>query len=199
VLPADAAAIARLALDDLPYPVAAKILSPDIAHKTEAEGVVLAIASAEALKDACRRILSGAARHAPQARLLGIQVQPMLRGLGEALVGFRRDPAVGPVVTLGAGGVLAEIYRDVSVRIAPVDIATARAMIGEVKAFAPLRGYRGLPRGDLDALAEAVAAFSRLAALDVAEAEANPVLVRAEGEGVIALDALIVKGGGHAL
>jgi acyl-CoA synthetase (NDP forming) len=199
VLPADAAAIDRLALDDLPYPVAAKILSPDIAHKTEAEGVALAIASPEALKDACRRILAGAVRHAPQARLLGIQVQPMLRGLGEALVGFRRDPAVGAVVTLGAGGVLAEIYRDVSVRTAPVDAETARAMIGEVKAFAPLRGYRGLPRGDLDALAEAVAAFSRLAALDVVEAEANPVLVRAEGEGVVALDALIVKGGEHAL
>lgn len=198
VLPADAAAIDAMALDDLPYPVAAKILSPDIAHKTEAEGVALAVATPQALKEACRRILAGAARHAPGARLLGIQVQPMLRGLGEALVGFRRDPAVGPVVTLGAGGVLAEVYRDVSVRTAPVDTETARAMIAEVKAFAPLRGYRGLPRGDLDALAEAVAAFSRLAALDVAEAEANPVLVRAEGEGVVALDALIVKGGGHA-
>lgn len=197
VLPADAAAIAAMSLDDLSYPVAAKILSPDIAHKTEAEGVMLAIDSPEELKAACRRILDGVARHAPKARLLGIQVQPMLCGLGEALLGFRRDPAVGPVVTLGAGGVLAEIYRDVSVRTAPVDEATARAMIAEVKAFAPLRGYRGLPRGDLDGLTAAVVAFSQLAALDVAEAEANPVLVRAEGEGVVALDALVVKGGGH--
>ncbi|MEP9380468.1 acetate--CoA ligase family protein [Aquabacter sp. CN5-332] len=198
VLPADIAAIDALALDALAYPVVAKILSPDIAHKTEAGGVVVGCEDPQALKAACRRILESVTRASPGARLSGIQVQPLLHGIGEALLGFRRDPSVGAVVTLGAGGVLTEIYRDISVRVAPVDEAAAREMIAEVRGFAPLRGYRGLPKGDLGALAQAVAAFSRLALLDVAEAEINPVLIRPEGQGVVALDALLVKGETHA-
>lgn len=198
VLPPDAAAIDSLALDHLAYPVVAKVLSPDIAHKTEVGGVVVGCTDAAALKAACRRILEGVSRGAPGAGLAGIQVQPMLRGIGEALLGFSRDPSVGPVVTLGVGGVLTEIYHDVSVRMAPVDEAQAQEMIREVRGLALLRGYRGLPKGDLDALARAIAAFSRLAALDVAEAEINPVLVRPEGEGVVALDALLIKGDGDA-
>ena len=198
VIPADMAALDELVLDDLPYPVVAKILSPDIAHKTEVGGVVLGCETPEALKAACRQILRGVACASPTARLVGIQIQPMLRGIGEALLGYRRDHAVGGVVTLGVGGVLTEIYRDVSVRIAPVSRAVACDMIEEVRGFAPLRGYRGMEKGDLSALAETIAAFSQLALLDVAEAEINPILVRPEGQGVVALDALLVKGDAHA-
>ncbi|MFG1347782.1 acetate--CoA ligase family protein [Xanthobacter autotrophicus DSM 431] len=198
VLPADMGAIEAEALDDLAYPVVAKILSPDIAHKTEVGGVVIGCPTPAALKAACRRILASVAEAAPQARLAGIQVQPMLEGIGEALLGYHRDPSVGPVVTLGVGGVLAEIYRDVCVRRAPVDEAAARGMIDAVRGLAPLRGYRGLQKGDLDALAQCIAAFSRLALLDVEEAEINPVLIRPEGQGVVALDTLLVKGGPHA-
>jgi len=198
VLPIDAAEIDAGLLETLTFPVVAKVLSPDIAHKTEIGGVVLDIGSAHELERALRRIVEQAARLRPDARLVGIQVQPMLNGLAEALLGYRRDPAVGPVVTLGVGGVLAEIYGDVAIRPAPVDDATAHDMIAEVRGFAPVRGYRGLPRGDLDALARAVAAFSSLAFLDVAEAEINPLLIRAEGQGVVALDALLVRDSRHA-
>jgi hypothetical protein len=198
VLPIDAAEIDVSFPESLVFPVVAKILSPDIAHKTEIGGVVLDIGSAHELERACRRIVEQAARLRPDARLVGIQVQPMLNGLAEALLGYRRDPAVGPVVTLGVGGVLAEIYGDVAIRTAPIDDATAHDMIAEVRGFAPVRGYRGLPRGDLDALARAVAAFSGLAFLDVAEAEINPLLIRAEGQGVVALDALLVRDSRHA-
>jgi acyl-CoA synthetase (NDP forming) len=118
----------------------------------------------------------------------------MVRGLGEALIGFRVDPDVGPIVLLAAGGVLAELHKDRSVRLAPVDPATAQEMIDEVTAFRALAGFRGLPKGDLRALRDAVVAVSRaadLVDLGVVELEANPVMVCAEGQGVFAVDAVV--------
>jgi acyl-CoA synthetase (NDP forming) len=116
----------------------------------------------------------------------------MADGLGEVLVGYRVDPAVGPLVLVAAGGVLTEVYADRSLRPAPVDIGTVRRMLAEVKGIASLRGHRGTQPGDLDALARLVVAVSELAGrADVAEAEINPVLVRPAGEGVVALDAVV--------
>lgn len=115
----------------------------------------------------------------------------MQKGLAEAIVGYRRDPVVGPIVLVGAGGVLAELYRDTAIRRAPVSEAEAEEMIGEVKGLAVIRGYRNLPKGDVKALAAAVAAFSRLCSFgNVAEAEINPLIVKAKG--VVAVDALLV-------
>ena len=179
----------------LAYPVVAKILSADIAHKSEVGGVKVGLADAAALKDAVVSLLTEVPKKAPGARIDGVVVQEMVKGLGEAIVGFRRDPRVGPVVAVGVGGILAEVYGDVAVRPAPIDLASARAMIAEVKGFAPLRGFRGLPKGDLDALAGIVVAISQLALSDapqIAEAEINPVIVRAEGQGAVAVDGLIV-------
>jgi succinyl-CoA synthetase beta subunit len=114
--------------------------------------------------------------------------------VGEALVGYRRDPQAGPVVVLGAGGVLAELMPPPVIRPAPLSRTEAEEMVAAAP-LAHLRGFRGRPAGDLAALADAVVAFSRLAALaDVAEAEINPLLVKAAGEGALALDALIVRG-----
>jgi hypothetical protein len=127
----------------------------------------------------------------PEARIEGVVAATMQRGLGEAIAGFRRDPQVGPLVLVGAGGTLAELYGDVALRPAPVTVEEARIMIREVRGFAALAGYRNAPPGDLEALARAVAALSRLAALpEVAEAEINPLLVKAEG--VVGVDALLV-------
>ena len=179
----------------LRYPVAAKILSPDIAHKTEVGGVALNIADAGALRATAAAMRARVAAAAPDARLTGILVQPMAKGLAEAILGFRRDPEVGPVVLLGAGGVLSELHRDIALRLAPVDEAEAHTMIAEVRALIPLTGWRNLPRGDLDALARAVVAVSRLAAVDaVQEAEINPLIVQAEGAGVTVADAWVVRG-----
>jgi acyl-CoA synthetase (NDP forming) len=178
----------------LRYPVALKILSPDIAHKTEVGGVALNVADESALRHAAAAMRARVAQAAPDAHITGLLVQPMARGLGEAILGFRRDPEVGAVVLLGAGGVLAELHRDVTLRLAPVDEDEARAMIAEVRALAPLAGWRNLPKGDLDALAQAVVAVSRLAALDgVAEAEVNPLIIHAPGEGVTVADAWLVR------
>jgi acyl-CoA synthetase (NDP forming) len=178
----------------LDFPVVAKILSPDITHKTDAGGVVVNIASAEALKRAAAAILQSVRVKHPQARVNGILVQRMEKGLAEVILGYKRDPQVGPVVVLGVGGVLAEIYRDLALRLAPVTEEEAGRMIEEVKGLAVIRGYRGLPRGDTAALARAVSAFSQLAHLEprVAEAEVNPLIVKPEGEGVVAVDGLLV-------
>ena len=177
----------------LRYPVAAKILSPDIAHKTELGGVALNIPDAPQLAETAAAMRARIAAAAPQARITGVIVQPMSKGLAEAILGFRRDPEVGPVVLLGAGGVLSELHRDIALRLAPVDEAEARAMIAEVRALTPLTGWRNLPRGDLDALARAVVAVSRLAAVDaVSEAEVNPLIIHAEGGGVTVADAWVV-------
>jgi acyl-CoA synthetase (NDP forming) len=179
---------------DVAWPVALKVLSPDLAHKTEFGGVRLGVADAAELRRETAAMRERVARAAPGARVTGVLVQPMARGLGEAIVGFRRDPEVGPVVLLGSGGVTAELFRDVSIRPAPVDVEEAREMVGEVKGLRALSGWRGLPRGDLEALARAVVCLSRLAARDdVAEAEVNPAIVGPEGEGVTVADAWVVR------
>jgi hypothetical protein len=119
----------------------------------------------------------------------------MERGLAEVILGFRRDPLVGPTITVGLGGVLAEIYKDAATRIAPVGEAEAQQMIDEVKGLAVIRGYRNLPRGDIAALARAIAQFSTLAHetfADITEAEINPLLVKKDAEGVVAVDGLVV-------
>lgn len=176
------------------YPVVAKVLHPDIAHKTDVGGVALNIVDADALCAAMAAIRDRVEAARPGVSVRKILVQPMTRGVGEVLVGLRRDPQVGPVVMLAAGGVLTEIYRDRALRLAPVDRATALEMIGEVKALQALAGYRGRPAGDLGAVADALVAVSRLALLDdvtVLEAEINPLMVMADGQGVVAVDALV--------
>jgi acyl-CoA synthetase (NDP forming) len=169
---------------DLPYPVALKILSAEVAHKSDAGGVLLGIAGREEFESKAKSL---AAKGEP------LLVQRMQSGLAEAIIGYRDDPVVGPLAMVGAGGILAELYNDVVLRLAPVDEAAALEMIGQVKGLAVLRGYRGLPRGDVRALARALAALSRLALCPgrpVREAEANPVIVRRDG--AVAVDALAV-------
>ena len=183
------------AVTEIGGPVALKILSADIAHKTEAGGVALGLPDGQTAAVAAREIEKRVKAHSPNAKLEGFLVQKMERGLAEVILGFRRDPLVGPTITVGLGGVLAEIYKDAATRLAPVDEAEARQMIEEVKGLATIRGYRNLPRGDVGALARAIAAFSTLAHkafADVSEAEINPLLVKRDGDGVVAVDGLVL-------
>jgi acetate---CoA ligase (ADP-forming) len=171
-----------------PYPVAVKALSADIPHKTEAGGVELNIRDGNELTAALARICKNVG-----PSLARVMVQPMVTGLGEVLVGYRVDRDVGPLIMLAAGGVLAEIYRDRSLRLAPVDLTIAHEMIAEVRGLAALAGYRNRPAGDLDALAQTIVALSQLATAQepMAEAEINPLIVHARGQGVTAVDALV--------
>jgi acetate---CoA ligase (ADP-forming) len=173
------------------FPVVVKALSDQLAHKTDAGGVVLGVTDIDGLRTAVRRIVDEVAVNAGLV-VDRVLVQPMADpGVGEVLVGYRRSADVGPVVVLSTGGVTAEIYDDSAVRLAPVDHTAAREMIAEVRGLKVLAGYRGAPAGDLDALADTVVALSRLAVEQpaVIEAEANPVRVHTSG--AVALDALV--------
>ncbi|ARP84270.1 acyl-CoA synthetase [Bordetella genomosp. 8] len=176
----------------LPYPVVAKVSSRDVPHKTDAGAVRIGIADEAQLRAAVDQMLRNVRVHAPDADIDGILVQAMEGRLLELILGYRLDPLVGPTIVLGAGGIAAELNPDFAIRLAPVGVEEARAMIEEVRATRLVRGFRGLPRGDCEALAHAIAAFSRLAEVEgvqVAEAEINPLFVRADG--VVAVDGLL--------
>ena len=177
----------------VPPPVAVKVLSAALPHKSDVGGVVLGVRNAGELHDAMQRIVRDVDAARPDVQVERLLVQQQVRGVAEALIGFRRDADAGPVVVLAAGGLLAEVYQDRSVRLAPVDVVEAREMVAEVRGLRVAAGYRGAPAGDLEALARAVVAMSELALLAdpvVVEAEANPVLVLPAGEGVLAVDAV---------
>ncbi len=177
------------------YPVAAKIVSPDIPHKTEAGALVLGISDDSALRQSCRELVHKIKRTCPTAKIAGILVQRMQSGLAETIIGYKHDSETGPIIILGMGGQLTEIYRDFAVRLAPVSRETALAMIAEVRGLAVIRGYRNLPPGDCEALAAAVCALSKLARVSsrtVLEAEINPLIVKPVGAGVVAVDGLII-------
>ncbi|MCT9124394.1 acetate--CoA ligase family protein [Cupriavidus gilardii] len=189
---ADEAAAAAL---ELGFPVVLKVLSADLPHKTEVGGVRLNLRDVDAVRTACAEMLARVREQAPQARIDGVLVQPMLCGGVELIVGAVRDPVFGPTLTVGLGGVLTELYRDVSHRLLPVDRGTAEQMLRELRAFPLLDGFRGRPLCDVPAACAAIAAFSDavLALGDAAdEVEINPLLVRDRGKGVAMLDALIV-------
>lgn len=177
---------------ELPGPFAVKLLSPDIAHKTDAGMVRLNVPHA-AVAEAARGMLGEARTRFPAARIEGVLVQQMESGLAEVIVGYRRDPEIGPVVLLGLGGTAAELRRRISVRVAPVTLEEARGMIDDIRELDLIRGFRNLPRGDCEALARAIRSMSLIAHLQsrtVAEAEVNPLIVKADG--AVAVDGLVV-------
>ncbi len=176
-------------------PVAMKIVSADIQHKTEVGGVLLGVDGAEAAEAAFETIMQNAAHAAPDARIDGVLISPMILGGVECILGAKIDPVFGPVVMFGLGGILTEVLKDVAFRRAPFGSAVAREMIEELKGAAVLKGARGKPPADLDALAEAISNLSLFAAVNadrLESVEMNPIL--ALPDRCLALDALIVKG-----
>jgi acetyltransferase len=182
----------------LGYPVVLKIVSPQIAHKTEAGGVLLGLADAGAVAAGFATILANAHRHRPDANLFGVAVQEMITGGRELIVGMVNDPQFGPAVVVGLGGIYVEIMRDSALRRPPLAPADARAMLESLQGYPLLAGARGRAPADLDAAVGALCAFSDLC-LDLAgEVEAidvNPLVVLPAGRGVRALDCLIVRRG----
>jgi acyl-CoA synthetase (NDP forming) len=178
------------------FPVVAMVCSPEIPHKTEVGGVVLGVKDQQELESTLSTLRANLRERASDKHCEEVLVQPMTKGLAEVLVGYRVDPEAGPIIMLAAGGIWAEVARDRSIRLAPVTVDVAREMIAEVKALKTVSGLRGKQKGDLEALARAVAALSQLAVkpdLRIAEAEVNPLMVLPEGEGVLAVDALVLQ------
>ena len=191
---AESAEVAVEAAERVGFPVVLKIESPDIAHKTEAGGVALNITSAAAVRTAYSRIMDSAKAYAPDARIRGVLVQPMISAGVEMVVGARVDPVLGPLIVVGFGGVLVELLRDTVVELAPVTSEEAVAMLRRLKGAALLDGFRGAPEVDLAKLAEVVVRVSELVADQraiVAEIDVNPVICSQSR--TIAVDALIVR------
>ena len=177
------------------FPVALKVLSADIAHKSDVGGVALHLADEAAVRAAFERVTENAARAVPGARIDGALVAPMIGNGVECILGVTRDPVFGPVVMFGLGGILVEVLKDVTFRRAPFDLAEAHRMIREIRGWPVLGGVRGQPAVDVDAIAEALAALSRFAAANADTIESidiNPFIARPHGQPACAVDALIV-------
>jgi acyl-CoA synthetase (NDP forming) len=176
------------------YPVAVKVQSADISHKTEAKAVRLKIQSDAELTAAYEEVTKNAKAYQRDARIKGVLVQEMVGDGVEAILGVTNDPLFGPAVMFGLGGIFAEVLKDVSFRLAPVTASVAREMVEEIAGYKVLAGARGKPPADVDALVDAIVRLSALA-VDlkdhVAELDINPLFVFAKGKGVKAADALI--------
>jgi acyl-CoA synthetase (NDP forming) len=184
--------IEQLTSAPVAFPVAVKIESPDLPHKTEAGAVRLGVQNLAGIKQAARDVVAAVRQHKPDARIEGILVQEMASGL-EVIVGAVNDACFGPTVAFGLGGIFTELLEDVTFRFAPFDAETAREMISEAKGAALLNGYRGRPALDVAALADTLARMSLLIADHadrIDEIDVNPLFVREKG--VVAADALFV-------
>ena len=186
-----AAEAARLA-SDIGFPVVLKIVSPQILHKTEAGGVLVGIRSAEQATQAYTTIIDNARRYDPRAEILGVQVQQMLAGGQEVIIGAVTDPAFGKLVAFGLGGVLVEVLKDVTFRLAPASTQDALSMMDGIAAAEILRGVRGARPIDRAALAAMIERVSALVAdfPEISEMDLNPVF--ASERGAVAADVRIV-------
>lgn len=176
-------------------PAVLKIVSPDITHKSDVGGVMLDLRDGETVAAAFTSVVATVAERVPHARIDGCLIAPMVRGGIETIIGVHRDPVFGPVVMFGLGGVLVEVTRDVAFRLAPFDESEARRMITEIRAHGVFQGVRGARPADVGSLARALSRLSVFAATHAATVEAvdiNPFVVLPEGEGSLALDAVIV-------
>ncbi len=178
------------AAEAMGYPVVMKIASPDILHKTDIGGVKLNLASAGEVRDAFDLITYRATRYMPEATIWGCQVQQMVKGGREIIIGMSRDPQFGPLLMFGLGGVYVEALKDVTFRVAPIDRRDAREMIDEIRAVRLLRGVRGEPASDLDAIVDTLVRVSQLVIdfPDIVELDINPLLVFPTGQGALGLD-----------
>jgi acetate---CoA ligase (ADP-forming) len=178
------------------FPVALKVQSPDIPHKTEVGGVALNLASPDAVREAFRAMLDRARAAHPGAAIQGALVQRMAPPGQEVILGVHRDPDFGPMLLAGLGGIHVEVLRDVAFAPVPLTEEDARDLLAGLRGAALLRGVRGAPPADVAALAGLMVRLSRFAAdfaEEVEEIDLNPVLVHAEGQGVTVVDALILR------
>jgi acetyltransferase len=180
--------------EEMGYPVVLKVASPDILHKTDVGGVKLNLRSHDDVRDAFDLMVYRAGRYAPGAHIWGCQVQQMVSGGREVLLGMSRDPQFGPLVAFGLGGIYVEALKDVSFRVAPFGRREAEEMIREIRSYPLLEGVRGEPPADQEAMVDALLRVSRLVTdfPEIVELDVNPLMVFEEGRGAMAIDMRLV-------
>jgi acetyltransferase len=184
----------RLA-QEIGFPVVMKIVSPDILHKSDAGGVKVNIRDPEGVKTAYRTILDNAAKYKADAKIMGVLIQEMAPFGREVIVGSVCDPQFGPTIMFGLGGIFVEVFKDVTFRVAPFSPEYAMTMFPEIKSYAILQGARGEKKLDQPKLAQAISRMSQMVAEladDVAESDANPVMLYEEGKGLKVVDARVI-------
>lgn len=181
------------AASEIGYPVVMKIASPDVLHKSDMGGVRVGIEDEAMLEEAFFDITSRIQLRQPDARILGVMVQQMIRQGREVILGITRDMQFGPMIMFGLGGIYVEVLKDVSFRIAPLSVESADAMIREIRSFPLLRGVRGEAPADIEGIRDALLRLSQMAMdfPEIIEADVNPLLVCPEGQGAVAVDARI--------
>lgn len=184
----EAVAVAR----ETGFPVALKVVSPQITHKTDVGGVKLNLADEAAVAEAFDQIIASVKAAAPEATIDGVSVQAMARPGTEVIIGMTKDPQFGPVLMFGLGGILVEVLKDVSFRVVPLTPRDARQMVREIKGYPLLEGYRGSEPADVAALEKMILRLSDFveATPEIAELDLNPVF--AYKDGAVAVDARIV-------
>ncbi len=181
------------AASEIGYPVVMKIASPDVLHKSDMGGVRVGIENEAMVEEAFFDITSNIQLRQPEARILGVMVQEMVPQGKEVILGITRDMQFGPMIMFGLGGIYVEVLKDVAFRIAPLSVESADAMIRDIRSFPLLRGVRGEPPADIDAIRDALLRLSQMATdfPEIIEADINPLLVRPEGLGAVAVDTRI--------
>ncbi|HEX29302.1 TPA: CoA-binding protein [Candidatus Poribacteria bacterium] len=180
--------------DEIGYPVVMKIASPDILHKTDVGGVKLNIQTPEDVRDTFDLFIYRATRYMPDATIWGCQIQQMVRGGREVIVGISHDPQFGPLLMFGLGGIYVEALRDVSFRIIPLSRREATEMVNEIKSIRLLRGFRGEPPSDIDSVVDVILRVAQLSMdfPEIIELDINPLMVMEVGKGAIAVDVRMV-------
>ncbi|HZD58863.1 MAG TPA: acetate--CoA ligase family protein [Anaerolineae bacterium] len=181
----------------LGFPLVLKIASPDILHKSDVGGIAVGISSEAELETAFNRIIDNVRRFMPQAMIWGICLQEMITSARETIIGMNRDPQFGPLILFGLGGIYVEVMKDVSFRIAPVTEQEAYKMVTEINAYPLLRGVRGQPGVDIDAIVDTILRVSQLVTdfPEIIEMDINPFMALDKGKGGVAADVRITIGG----
>jgi acetyltransferase len=180
--------------DEIGFPVVMKIASPDILHKTDIGGIKLDIRTPTDVRDAFDLLTYRALRYVPDAELWGCQVQEMVGGGKEIILGMSRDPQFGPLMMFGLGGIYVEALKDVTFRIVPFSRDEARTMLTEIRAISLLRGVRGEPPADLEAIEDVLLRLSQLVTdfPEIVEMDINPLIVFEKGRGATGVDMRLV-------
>lgn len=178
--------------EQIGFPIVAKIVAPDITHKSDAGGVRIGITDQLEMGEAWDDLMANAQTASPGSPIHGVAVQPLAPSGTEVIIGGSQDPQFGPVVMFGLGGVFVEILKDVSFRIVPISENDASEMITDIKSYKVLEGYRGNAAADTSAIQKALVATSNLLEgnPDIAELDLNPIF--AYGDGILAVDARII-------
>lgn len=185
---------AIIAAEEIGYPLVMKVISPQISHKSDIGGIKFSLQNAAEVKTAYQDMMDSISKKLPDASLKGVQLQPMLSGGKEVILGMVNDPTFGPMLMFGLGGIYVEILKDIRFAIAPVDEREAIEMVTEIKTYPLLAGIRGEKPSDIDALVDIILKVSSLVCdfPEIKEFEINPMMVFEKGKGALAVDLRLI-------